>query len=131
MENYFPSFSFHKYSKKSMGSTKVGAESFYVLQSLFFSFTLHWGQRPERGLSERLWLAYIGYCVQFLHQCQLSKSLPLMYSTIRTISNKYYVTTDIFQCRPLANLAKINWIPFFYFTNIPRSTNNPCLFSRR
>ena len=85
----------------------------YVVHSLFSSFVLHWSQRSERGLSKRLWLAYIGYCVQFLHQCHLSKSLPLTYSTIQTIPNKHYVTTDICHCRLLSNLAKINWIPFF------------------
>ena len=85
----------------------------YVVQSLFFSFTLHCGQRSERGLSERLWLAYIGYCVQFLHQCHLSKSLPLTYSTIQTITNKHYVTADICRCRLLSSLDKKQLDSFF------------------
>ena len=77
------------------------------MHSLLSSFALHWSQRSECGLSKRLWLAYIGYCVQFLHQCHLSKSLPLIYSTIQTIANKHYITTDICHCRLLSNLAKL------------------------
>ena len=34
--------------------------------------------------------------MQFLHQCHLSKSLPLTYSTILVIPNTNYNTTDIF-----------------------------------
>ena len=68
-----------------------------------------------RGLSERLWLAYIGDSGQFLHQFHLSKSLPLTYSTIQTIPNKHYVTTDICHCRLLSNLAKL--IGFQFLTS--------------
>ena len=51
--------------------------------------------------------------MQFLHQCHLSKSLPLTYSTIQTIPNKHYVTTDICHCRLLSNLAKLIGFQFF------------------
>jgi len=38
---------------------------------------------------------YIGYCVQFLHQCQLSVSLPLTYSTIQiTLFVAIIITID-------------------------------------
>jgi hypothetical protein len=41
---------------------------------------------------------YMGYCVQFLHQCHLSGGAPLTYSTIFLPSqNDNYVITDIFQ----------------------------------
>ncbi len=80
----------------------------YVVQSLFSSFALHWGQRSERGLSSRLWLAYIGYCVQFLHQCHLSKSLPLIYSTIQNHLKLQCATTDIFRYRLPENLVQVN-----------------------
>ena len=67
--------------------------------------------------------------MQFLHQCHLSKSLPLTYSTIQTIPNKYYVVTDIFHYRLLANLAEINWITIFlHFTAFQKALVIPISF---
>ena len=76
-----PKLFFNSRAFQGVQRTKVGIR-FYVVHSLLSSFALHWSQRSECGLSKRLWLTYIGYCVQFLHQCHLSKSLPLTYSTI-------------------------------------------------
>jgi len=49
----------------------------------FSSFVLHcsqsWGAEGCEGVFS--WM-YMGYCVQFLHQCHLSIWLPLTYSTI-------------------------------------------------
>ncbi len=49
------------------------------------SFILHCSQRFEEGSTEVFWYMYIGYCVQFLHQCHRSCSLPLTYSTISSL----------------------------------------------
>src|SRR3989304_3815674 len=63
---------------------------------------------------------YMGYWVQFLHQCHLSGSAPLTYSTILLSSqNNNYITTDISQCRLLETWLRLIMIPFLlHFTDI-------------
>ena len=54
----------------------------YSLQLPSASLVLHCSHRLKDGSILVFSKTYIGYCVQFLHQCHLSIWLPLIYSTI-------------------------------------------------